>query len=320
MKKILFTIVYFYISIIICSATDIKIDSIRINRSPVIDTTITSDTIVLGENDDLYIFLSNIEEGVDFLFKSMSDTLAESVIINNLLAYSNIPSGIYSLLAIQEGTLNDSTILLSIDVQENTVPTESVMSNWWFIPLLVFYLLLLFGGARYFIVLSGFRNKEKLIELRNDWTNRLHHDIGGDLSSVSLRLNNLQKQLDQMNPNVKESVIKTYNILKDIQKKLRFVFNLVDPKKDSLHVVLDEVRAFAQENFDLKGIKLIYKNDLDSNQSYDIDIGRVNKLHGAMKEVVNNCAKYSKAKAACITIKPGKRGLDIRIEDDGIGF
>ena len=71
----------------------------------------------------------------------------------------------------------------------------SFMDKWWFVPLLILYLLLLFGSAVYFIMLSNFRNREKLSELRNDWTNKLHNDIGGDLSSVSLRLQTLKRKI-----------------------------------------------------------------------------------------------------------------------------
>ena len=65
-----------------------------------------------------------------------------------------------------------------------------IVGSWWFMPLLGIYLLFLFGGALYFIMLSNFRSKQKFSDVRIDWTNKLHNDIGGDLSSVSLRMEN----------------------------------------------------------------------------------------------------------------------------------
>lgn len=299
---------------------DVKIDSLKVNNQFAADTIKQGESIQLEANDDLYLFLSKSDQEFDLLLKNVQDTYPTSIRSARLFAYSNIPSGTYELLAIQKDSLPRSTLLLHINVQEEATSTNSVMNNWWFIPLLVFYLLLLFGGARYLTLLSGVRNKEKLIELRNEWTNRLHHDIGGDLSSVSLRLDNLKKRLERMDPNVKESVGKTYDILKMIQKKLRYVFDLVDPKKDSLHVALEEIQDFAQENLSLQNIELTYRNDLDTSQNYGIDIGRVNKLQLAMKEVVNNCMKYSKATEAWILIQEANKGLAIEIEDNGVGF
>lgn len=194
------------------------------------------------------------------------------------------------------------------------------LGNSTFILLLVFYLLLLIAGAIYFVVLGNFRNKEKLSDLRNDWTNKLHNDIGGDLSSVSLRLDSLKRKLEPLEPEIKNDVLKTYAILNSIQKKLRFVFDLIDPKKSSLHVMLDDVHSFAKENFSIKDISFHYSNQLNPEADYGLDIGRVNKLYLAMKELVNNCVKYSKANNASISIRSIKEGLTIEITDDGIGF
>ena len=195
-----------------------------------------------------------------------------------------------------------------------------IIGNWWFVPLLVFYLLLLLGGAMYFIFLSNFRSKQKLSDLRSDWTNKLHNDIGGDLSSVSLRLNTLKRRAQDLDPRIQESVLKTYTILESIQRKLRFVFDLVDPKKNSLDIMFADVESFARENYALKGIKFDYQNHLLPELDFSIDVGRINKLYLTMKEAINNSFKYSEATEASLNIRQIKDGLQIKIKDNGIGF
>ena len=119
---------------------------------------------------------------------------------------------------------------------------------------------------------------------------------------------------------MKDGVVATYDILESIQKKLRFVFDLVDPKKDSLQVMLHEIKDFAQENFGLQNMKFQYQNDLPIDQETKLDIGRVNKLYLAMKEVINNCVKSSEASLVQMNIKSVKEGLQIEIIDNGKGF
>ena len=234
-----------------------------------------------------------------------------------------LPVAVYTSL--KAGTYQFQSYLKSGDGIQDAPPIKvvvkgSFMSKWWFIPLLVIYLLLLFGGALYFILLSNFRNREKLAELRNDWTNKLHNDIGGDLSSVALRLQTLKRKLEPLDPSVKERVVKTYTILESIQKKLRFVFDLVDPKKDSLQVMLNDVKDFAKENLALQNIQFQYTNTLPTDLESKLDISRVNKLYLAMKEVINNCVKYSKAQLVSMQISTSKKGLHVLITDDGKGF
>jgi len=197
---------------------------------------------------------------------------------------------------------------------------SSFLDHWAFFILLGLYLLLLFGGAIYIILLSNNRNKEKLIDLRSDWTNKLHNDVGGDLSSVSMRLDILQRKMAPLNPEINEGVIKTYEVLKDIQKKLRFVFNLVDPKKDSFRVMLEDVIDFAQENLALRQIEFHLENDLPKEIGDKVDIGRINKLYLALKEAINNCIKSSKAEHVYFLISHDKQGLLIEVKDDGVGF
>jgi len=123
-----------------------------------------------------------------------------------------------------------------------------------------------------------------------------------------------------LNPEINEGVIKTYEVLKDIQKKLRFVFNLVDPKKDSFRVMLEDVIDFAQENLALQQIEFHLENDLPKEIGDKVDIGRINKLYLALKEAINNCIKSSKAEHVYFLISHDKQGLLIEVKDDGVGF
>ncbi len=197
---------------------------------------------------------------------------------------------------------------------------NSFLKSWWFIPVLCFYLLLLLGASLYFVGLIHSRNKEKVHNLRSDWTNQLHNDIGGDLSSVALRLEILRKKLSTLDPKMFDNLSKIFNILNDIQKKLRFVFNLVDPKKDSLQVMLMGIYDYVHDNCIVQGIDLFFDNKVSGEEFLGIDVGRINKLYLLLKEILNNTFKYAKATTLSIDIQRCKEGIEIQLKENGIGF
>ena len=275
---------------------------------------LTGDTIFVNSSDQLSFVFSELDEGK--LYYSLETGHPN-------YRETELPVAIFAKL--KAGTYSFETILQDHSGKQPAPPLtvvvqSSFMNKWWFIPTLLFYLLLLFGGAVYFVMLSNFRSREKLAELRNDWTNKLHNDIGGDLSSVSLRLQTLRRKIEPLDPRVKEGVVKTYDILESIQKKVRFVFDLVDPKKDSLAIMLADVRDFAEENFALKNMEFQYQDELPDGWQHRLDISRINKLYLVLKEVINNSVKYAEGTLATMSLRTADAGLLIEVTDNGKGF
>lgn len=189
-----------------------------------------------------------------------------------------------------------------------------------FILLLILYLTILIGVAIFFVILTNRRNKEKISTLRDDWTNKLHQDLGGDISSIKLRLYILEKKLKTVPPEVSKDLTKARQVLDGVQKKSRYILDLIDNRQNSLTVILADVIEFAESNLVDNGTKFHFENNLPEQLEHSIDIIRINKLYLAIKEVVNNCMKYAKAENAYLSISPIARGICIKMQDDGIGF
>lgn len=274
-----------------------------------------NDTLKIYTTDKLCIVLSRISDHLNYTYQCIGIDSVSIMDTSSLsMVYPPFPEGKYQLqISLSNQNLNQQPPLIIL-------VTHSFLDSWNFFQLLVIYILFLFGGASYFIILSNYRSKLKLYDLRNDWTNKLHNDIGADLSSVSLRINTLNKRLEKLDPSLKIKVEKIYFILDTIQNKLRFVFDLVDPKKNSLQVMLSEIESFAKENFSLKGINFDFKNNLSKEKPLHLDIGQINKIYLVMKEAINNAIKHSNASDALIEIKKIKGGIFILIKDNGDGF
>ena len=275
---------------------------------------IQNEKIDVVDSDNVLIVLHRLPKGLHYQY-TFNGGESAFLLDSMFLSLNKLKKGAHSLtIAVQPQGLEYQKEHLNVSVN------DSFLKSWWFIPVLGFYLLLLLGAAIYFIGLINSRNKEKVMNLRSDWTNQLHNDIGGDLSSVALRLEILRKKLAEVDPKIFDNLSKIFNILNDIQRKLRFVFNLVDPKKDSLHVMFMGIYDFAQENSSVQGIKLTYSNKISAEENLKIDVGRINQLFLVLKEALNNVFKSAQATALSVEIQRVKEGIRIEIKDNGIGF
>lgn len=197
---------------------------------------------------------------------------------------------------------------------------DTFLDSWGFSVILALYLLLLFGGALYFIMLSNYRSRDKMQRMRSDWSVRLHNNIGNDLSSVLGRVEMLKEKFVSTDPKATKNLDKIQSILEDVSVKLRFVFDILDPDKNTLKIVFDKIHTEAKDMLSAKNITLDYKNELNFDKEIKIDVGRIDKLYLALKEVIGNIAKWSEATEASIHILQQKKGIRIEIQDNGKGF
>jgi len=276
---------------------------------------IRNNKLDLVDKSNLLIFLKPLPQGHHYEFSFEGSRVAQKIDSTHLHFYA-FRKGVKDSLVIsvlpKHKFFPDRVIKISIH--------NSVFESWSFVPLFTGYLLLLLGVA--FIGVNFFhqRNQKKVFNLRSDWTNQLHNDIGGDLSSVALRLEILRKKLADVDQKTFANLNKIFTILSDIQQKLRFVFNLVDPKQDSLQVMFRGIYDYAQDNCALQHIQLSYNNTIEEQDKIKIDIGRINKIYLVFKEALNNVFKSAQAKSLSLNITLQKEGICIEIKDDGLGF
>lgn len=200
------------------------------------------------------------------------------------------------------------------------IVANSYISEWWFIPMLIFYLLLLFGGAIYFILLSNFRAKDTMLNARNDWSLRLHNKTLNDLNAIKGRLEILLRQLGNINESAANNIQTILFILQTVQKKVRFVFNVLDPDKDALQIMLKDLEAEALLMLNPQNIALDYHNNLQAEDNLRIDPRRVDHLYQLINEAIGNIAKHSQATQASLHIRREPLGLFITVKDNGKGF
>lgn len=174
------------------------------------------------------------------------------------------------------------------------------------------------------IVISSFirvrdQNRKNVMLLRNRISKDLHDEIGSTLSSISLFGTVAESALTK-------DLEKASNLLKLINtnasqtmESMNDIVWAVDSEKDSLHHLVNRVRAYAYElettemwSFDIECAPVLN----------EIPLSMIQKRNAFLiaKEAINNILKHSNGSRIDVKITSNNRRLRIGIKDNGNGF
>ena len=154
---------------------------------------------------------------------------------------------------------------------------------------------------------------------RSSISKDLHDDVGTTISNLTLMNVVLQNKIENKPNEAKELAKKMEVISRGMVQSMSDIVWSANPDNDSLEQLVDRLRLFCSNVFEDLGItyelKLIIKN---SQQKLPMQWRKDIYLIG--KEIISNCAKYSKATKFLLTIHATKNTLTIAANDNGIGF
>jgi signal transduction histidine kinase len=146
----------------------------------------------------------------------------------------------------------------------------------------------------------------------------LHDELGGSINSIqiisSLILNNnlaIEKTI--------ESVVKITEISKSVSQQINMVIWSLDTQKDTLINLIEYIKQYCIQFLEPTNIKLIISNDYD-NKNISVSGFYRKNIFLTVKEIINNCAKHSKATKVNLSIITKNDELIISIHDNGVGF
>ncbi|MBA3647756.1 MAG: hypothetical protein H0W62_04270 [Chitinophagales bacterium] len=226
--------------------------------------------------------------------------------------YTNLNPGNYTLHVI--GTNHDG--VWNIDgATEHIFIFPPFWRTWWFYTLC----LILFCGMLYGIYYYRLQQILKLQHVRNKIASDLHDDIGSTLSSIVI-------YSELANEEVKDKSKKASSLLETINENSRTTIEAmsdivwaINPKNDRFENILQRMRTFASGILEAKNIDLKFDAS-PSLPGLKLSMEKRKNLYLVFKEAVNNIAKYSSSKTCTIKLWLEGKILNIKIEDDGIGF
>lgn len=182
-------------------------------------------------------------------------------------------------------------------------------------------LLLALAGAFAF---SRYQLKRKLEQqavlqdMRNNIASDLHDDVGASLSNINI-LNELTRRNADNPAKVQEYLTKASDDIKQVSEGISDIVWNINPRYDNLEHLFIRMKRYASDILDGKNIG--YEIHFpEQTGDWKLEMDKRRDLYLIFKEGVNNLAKYSSAQKAIIELSIQGNQLQLKIEDDGIGF
>jgi len=229
--------------------------------------------------------------------------------------YTNLSGGEYFLVVycLINGRISYST---SIPV----IVERRLIDEWWFIPSVMVYILVLFGTSVYFFILYNFRQKLKVQSIRYRLAADLHDEVGATLSSIGMAANMVQRKLGSAQSDVHALLAHIKADSEETIQAIRDMVWTINPENDSPQKLFERMRSLAFQVLTAKEIALQFENQTLTNNPLKISMEQRRNLYLIFKEAINNIAKHSEATEAYVRISRSTDGLHCLIGDNGIGF
>lgn len=231
---------------------------------------------------------------------------------HRIAAYTNIPPGDYTFhvkASNNDGVWNERGRIIHLTI------APPFWKKWWFYSLCLLFIL----GTLYGIYRYRLNQVLNLQYVRNKIASDLHDDVGSTLSSIAIyselaneEVNGKSAKATQLLQTIHENSRTTIESMSDIVWA-------INPKNDRFENILTRMRTFASGILEAKNIDLKFEAS-SSLSGLKLSMDKRKNLYLLFKEAVNNVAKYSVGKNCTIKLWLDSKTLNMKIEDDGMGF
>lgn len=188
---------------------------------------------------------------------------------------------------------------------------------WFRILIVGLILLILVGLYKYRL-----RQIMRVQQVRNRIAADLHDDLGASLSNIAIQSSmaigaetpnsKTQSEVKSLFVSIREDALRMSDAMDDIVW-------FVNPRNDSLDIVLSRMRLYASKAFEAGNIQ--YDIQFPENaQKIKLSMTRRHDLFLIFKEAVNNITKHAQCTSAQIRLQLQKNVLILEISDNGKGF
>ncbi len=156
-------------------------------------------------------------------------------------------------------------------------------------------------------------------KIRDKIASDLHDDVGSSLSSISLYSEIAKQQVQNNNPEAVPYFEKIGNDARQIIEEMNDIVWAINPKNDSMEIILKRMEAFAFSIANTKNITVNFQCNRNTNQ-VKLPMEKRRNLYLIFKETINNSIKYAECKNLSVEIIYRQAIMKLTITDDGKGF
>ena len=201
------------------------------------------------------------------------------------------------------------------DVKEIQITVAyPLWQRWWFITLFAAML----AGLLYLTYRYRVAQLLKMEQMRNNISRDLHDEIGSTVSSVNILSMVAKEQLGPghtITPLLTQISLSAQNAGDSINE----IIWSINPKNDSMERIVLHLKELASEILELNKINYQLHFNITPGE-LAIPMQQRRQLIMICKEALNNIIKYASCSNAVLSMHINNKTLELKIEDDGIGF
>jgi signal transduction histidine kinase len=267
------------------------------------------------DNDVIFEF-SPIQDSSDFYeYKLSGFDKAWIRSKHSITRYTNLPGGKYSFaIRLTHGHHVGKSEHLTVLVE------KELTEEWWFIPLISFYIILIIGAAIYFFLLYNMRQKLKLHAIRYKIASDLHDEVGATLSSISISVRLINRKLGNNDPEIGSILDRIKSDSEESIDTIRDTVWAINPDNDNPAILFEKMRSFGFQLLSSVGVAFEFENKIISVEKLKLSMEQRRNVFLLFKEAINNIAKHASASNVFVCLDNYSEGIHLLITDDGIGF
>jgi len=156
-------------------------------------------------------------------------------------------------------------------------------------------------------------------QIREKLSRDLHDDLASTISTIAIYLTLIKYHLKSSDKKILELVDKTLMLASDASAVITDMIWAIKPKPESISNLLIRINNNFSALFREKGVGFHTAFKKGSEQViFDAKVKR--NVYLIIKEALNNVLKYSHATQVELTVVQTKKGLELIIKDNGMGF
>lgn len=289
-----------------------RIDSVLVQGKTV--SFKVGDRLHFGASDDDLTFIFSSENSTHYRYRLQGFDNAWITSRYPVARYTNLKGGNYELVV--ESTAGNALpgrASLAFSVE------RGLTEEWWFIPMVIAYVLLLLGTLMYLFFLYHFKQNLKVQAMRNRIAADLHDEVGATLSSIAMATNMVQRKLGD--------AVEVHDLLANIQSDSEDTIHMIrdtvwtiNPDNDAPEKLFEKMRSMAFQMLAVHEIRVEFENTVRNVNRLKISVDQRRNVYLMFKEALNNIARHSAARNVTVRISESAEGVLIAMEDDGGGF
>jgi ligand-binding sensor domain-containing protein len=225
----------------------------------------------------------------------------------NILKFDKLPAGTYRVNITGKNFYGREAKLDQIEMK--VLPP--FYQTWWFITACAFC----FAFAVFYYYRMKDQHRQNLTKIRDNISKDLHDDLGSNLMHIKL-LSELE--LIKKSAPDKHTFKTIAEEIKVVMDNMSDIVWLTQPQFDHLDDLVARIKKLTVDLLEKKGMEVMWqKDDLSMIR---VDVNTRKQFYLALKEIINNCGKYSQATKVWIEIKLDSKRMVVSIKDNGVGF